>query len=108
MATQSMNTMDNNGKLRELINDWAVAVRSKDVERVMAHYTSDVVAFDVVNPLKYKGSDLVRERLTGWLSSFQGAIGFEISNLEVEAGDSLLSKDRRPLEDQAFTFFGSL
>lgn len=84
-----MNTMDNNGKIRELIDDWAVAVRSKDIERVMAHYTSDVVAFDVVNPLEYKGSDLVRERLSDWLTSFEGSIGFEVRNLEVEAGDYL-------------------
>ncbi|HUF04773.1 MAG TPA: nuclear transport factor 2 family protein [Aridibacter sp.] len=89
MAAETTHAIDNNGSVRELIDDWAVAVRSKDVERVMAHYTSDVVAFDVVNPLEYKGTDLVRERLTGWLSSFQGPMGFEINNLEVEAGDYL-------------------
>lgn len=89
MAAKIKMEMDNNGQVRELIDEWAVAVRAKDIEAVMSHYASDVVAFDVVNPLDYKGTDLVRERLTHWLGSFEGPFGFEISNLEVEAGDYL-------------------
>ena len=89
MATEIKPAMDNNGQLRRAIDEWAVAVRAKDIETVMSRYASDVVAFDVVNPLEYQGTDLLRKRLTDWLASFEGPFGFEISNLEVEAGNYL-------------------
>lgn len=80
---------DTNGELRELIDAWAVAVRAKDIESVMSHYASDVVVFDVVDPLEFQGTDLLRQRMAYWFGSFEGQIGFEISNLSVEAGDYL-------------------
>lgn len=89
MAAESKQLADTNGELRALIDEWAVAVRAKDIETVMSHYASDVVAFDVVDPLEYKGTDMLRQRLTDWLDSFEGYMGFEISNLQVEAGDYL-------------------
>ena len=89
MATEVKRSIDNNGQIRELIDQWAVSVRSQDIEAVMSHYVSDVLAFDVVDPLEYKGTDMLRERLTAWLTSFEGPMGFEVSNLEVEAGNEL-------------------
>jgi uncharacterized protein (TIGR02246 family) len=89
MGAKTKLAIDSNGEVRELIGEWAVALRAKDVEAVMSHYVSDVVAFDVVNPLEYKGTDMLRTRLTEWLSSFDGHMGFEVSDLEVEAGDYL-------------------
>jgi len=78
--------LDDNGHIRELIDSWAVAVRAKDLEAVLEHYSSDVVAFDVVDPLQYKGTDELRQRLTDWLFSFEGHMGFEVSDVEVAAG----------------------
>lgn len=89
MAIEKKLAADTNGELRGMIDAWAIAVRAKDVESVMSHYLSDVLAFDVVGPLEYKGTDMLRQRLTAWFSSFFGPFGFEISNLEVEAGDYL-------------------
>ena len=89
MAAERKMAADTNGELRELIDEWAIAVRAKDIESVMSQYLSDVVAFDVVDPLEYKGTDMLRQRLTDWFSSFEGPFGFEITNLEVEAGDYL-------------------
>ncbi len=89
MAAESKQGMDSNGEIRELVGEWAVALRAKDIEAVMYHYVSEVAAFDVVNPLGFKGTDLLRTRLTEWLSSFDGHMGFEVSDLVVEAGDYL-------------------
>ena len=89
MAAERMLAADTNGEVREMIDAWAVAVRAKDIESAMSHYFSDVVAFDVVDPLEYKGTDMLRQRLKDWFSSFVGPFGFEITNLEVEAGDYL-------------------
>jgi len=89
VAAETKQELDSNGEIRELIGEWAVALRAKDIEAVMSHYVSDVVAFDVVEPLEYKGTDLLRARLTEWLGSFDGHMGFEVSELGVEAGDYL-------------------
>ena len=89
MAAERKMAADTSGELRELIDEWAIAVRAKDIESVMSQYLSDVVAFDVVDPLEYKGTDMLRQRLTDWFFSFEGPFGFEITNLEVEAGDYL-------------------
>jgi uncharacterized protein (TIGR02246 family) len=86
---ESKQTMDDNGVIRELIGTWALAVRAKDIETAMSHYAPDVIAFDVVNPLEYRGADTVRQRLTDWLSSFDGPLGFEISEVEVAASSDV-------------------
>jgi ketosteroid isomerase-like protein len=86
-AVETKQELDTNGEIRELVGEWAIAVRAKDVEGVMSHYASNVVVFDVVEPQQFKGTDLLRTRLTEWLSSFEGHMGFEVSDLEVDAGD---------------------
>ena len=89
MGRGSTKVADTSGEVRDVIGQWAVALRAKDIEAVVSHYASDVVAFDVVNPLQFKGTDLLRSRLTEWLESFDGHMGFEVSDLEVEAGNYL-------------------
>ena len=86
-AVETKQELDANGEIRELIGTWAVALRSKDIDGVMSHYASNVVVFDVVDSLGFKGTDLLRSRLTAWLDSFDGHMGFEVSELNVDAGD---------------------
>jgi uncharacterized protein (TIGR02246 family) len=86
-AVETKQGLDTNGEIRELVGQWAIALRAKDIEAVMSHYASNVVVFDVVGPEQFKGTDLLRTRLTEWLDSFVGHMGFEVSDLEVDAGD---------------------
>lgn len=73
------------GRIRRLIDDRVKAVRAKDVEAAMANVAPDIVSFDVVNPLLYIGSASSRKRAEQWFASFQGPIGFEISDLTIAA-----------------------
>jgi uncharacterized protein (TIGR02246 family) len=72
-------------QVRAVVEDVAAAIRAKDVEAVMAHYAQDVVAFDLLPPLQYRGAAMIRERLSTWLSSFQGRIDFEMRELRIAA-----------------------
>jgi predicted dithiol-disulfide oxidoreductase (DUF899 family)/ketosteroid isomerase-like protein len=75
------------GRVRELIADWAAAVRAKDVDRVIAHYAADVVSFDLAPPLQYVGREALRKSLTEWFSTFRGPIGYEFrGDLSITAG----------------------
>jgi uncharacterized protein (TIGR02246 family) len=74
-------------RVRELIADWAAAVRAKDVDGVVSHYAADVVSFDLAPPLQYTGREALRKSLAGWFHTFQGPVGFEVRELTIAAGD---------------------
>jgi uncharacterized protein (TIGR02246 family) len=72
-----------------LIDSLATAIRAKDVEALMSYYAPDVLAFDLLPPLQYRGADAIRQRVSAWFSSFQGSVGFEMRNLSITAGDDV-------------------
>jgi len=74
-------------EIRELIADRAEAIRNKDVNAILSEYAPDVVMFNLAPPLQTKGAD--KKGLEMWLSGFQGAIGCEIRDLSISAGDDL-------------------
>jgi len=76
-------------QISALIVDKIKAVRAKDIDGAMSSYAPDVLSFDVVNPLQYKGADSIRKRLMEWFSSFQGSIGLEIRDLSITTGDGV-------------------
>lgn len=76
----------NEDQIRALIDDRVTAVRTRDVDRAMAHTVPDILMFDVVNPLQYVGSDAARKRTEEWFSSFQGPIGFDVQELSITSG----------------------
>jgi uncharacterized protein (TIGR02246 family) len=76
-------------EIRALMNDLASAIRAKDIDALMAHYTPDVLTFDLLAPLQHNGAEAIRKRVTGWFSSFQGPIGYEVRNLSITTGDDV-------------------
>ena len=49
-------------EIRALIEDRVNAVRAKDAAAAVNHFAPDVVAFDVVGPLQYLGSEALQKR----------------------------------------------
>jgi ketosteroid isomerase-like protein len=80
---------NNEGWIRELVNERAKAVRAKDVDAAMANNAPDIVSFDGVNPLQKIGIDECRKRAEEWFSSFPNPIEYEISELSISATDTL-------------------
>lgn len=75
--------------VRRLIGSWADAMRAKDVEGTLSHYAREIVSFDLAPPLKYVGARSLRESLKAWFPTFQGAVGYELRDLSVTAGQNL-------------------
>ncbi len=73
--------------IRELIEKRVRAIRAKDVDTLMSAHASGVVMFDALDPLRYVGSEAVRERAGQWLSWYRGPVGYEVRDLSVTAGD---------------------
>ena len=88
MTTENNKALDE-AQIRELIDDRIKAVRAKDSNAATSGIAPDIVSFDVVNPLQRMGSDVSRKRAEEWFSSFQGAIGYEIRDLSITAGDDV-------------------
>ena len=64
-------------EIRDLIERRAAAVRAKDVTKATSLFSTDVLTFDVVNPMQRVGVEDVRPRTEQWFASFQGPIGYE-------------------------------
>jgi uncharacterized protein (TIGR02246 family) len=79
-------TNSDEAEIRELIEQWAQAVRNVDMEGVLARHTSDVVMFDVPVPLQSKGLDAYRKTWELFFSySKGGPTAFNIIEMDVVA-----------------------
>ena len=48
----AMTDTSNEHEIRRLVEDWAAAVRARDVAGAVAHHAGDIVMFDVPLPLQ--------------------------------------------------------
>lgn len=92
--TQAMKKFDQSheqsqeSEIRNLINEFTEAVRAKDINRVMEHYSSRLRAFDAIPPLE----STVEDYRKNWQMCFdtsKGPITFELRDVQVEANDNL-------------------
>ena len=88
MKTQKGKVTDET-QIRQLTDDWAEAVRAKDVNALMANYAPDVLSFDLVAPLQHTGAATARKQAEQWLATYQGPIGCEMRDLSITASDEV-------------------
>jgi uncharacterized protein (TIGR02246 family) len=75
------------GEIRALIDDWAEAIRDKNVEGVLAYYVPDSLTFDLAPPLISRGADA--DGLAAWFATWRGPLDYEIRDLSITAGDDV-------------------
>jgi ketosteroid isomerase-like protein len=81
-------TMIEEAQVRQLMDDLGKAMSAKDIDGVMAFYAPDVVAFDIIPPLRYMGAEAYRKN---WEEGFamSQSINFELRDLSITAsGDA--------------------
>ena len=77
-------------QIRGLVEDWAAAVRAKDMEGAVAHHADDMVMFDVPLPLLSRGLNEYRKTWELFFASNRGGPGsFEVTDLQIAASDSV-------------------
>jgi ketosteroid isomerase-like protein len=62
------------------------AVHAKDAARLVAHHAPDVVAYDLLEPLQYRGVADLRRRAQQWFDGYDGPMAYEIRDLVVVPG----------------------
>jgi ketosteroid isomerase-like protein len=79
-------------EIRKLLDGYADAVRAKDLEKLMAYYAPDVVAFDVLPPLQYRGVETYKKNWAMCFDWMAGPLGYELRELSITtAGDVAFS-----------------
>ena len=76
-------------EIKRVLEGGVEAVRARDIDGVMSIYAPELVAFDLVPPLRYVGADAYRKPWEEVFSSFQGPIGYEIHDLSITVGDDV-------------------
>jgi uncharacterized protein (TIGR02246 family) len=69
--------------IRQRVEDWAKAVRAKDIERVLSLYASNSVSFDLDPPLRYAGANNKRRAWQEFFAVRTGPITYEMRELSV-------------------------
>jgi uncharacterized protein (TIGR02246 family) len=77
---------DDEASVRQLIDEWAAAARASDYDAIMSFYAPDIVAFDAVGRLQFKGRDAYRQHWEECLASCSGPMIFEVHDLQVVTG----------------------
>ena len=78
--------------IRRGIEDWAKALRARDLNGMMANYAPDVLVFGITPPLQYQGANAHRKHWEQMFTSFKGPIGYEFRDLSISiAGDVAFS-----------------
>jgi uncharacterized protein (TIGR02246 family) len=76
--------------IRTLVENWAKAVRAKDMDGALAHHTDDVVMFDVPMPLQARGTEAYKKTWELFFANNPGGPGsFDVTELEVTAGETV-------------------
>jgi ketosteroid isomerase-like protein len=76
-------------EVKALFDSQLDAIQAKDLDRLMAVYSPDIVYFDAVPPLQYAGSAALRSRFSEWFGGFQGPIGMEMRDLNISTSGEI-------------------
>jgi len=82
----SNDTTADEAVVRELVQNWARAVRAKDFAGIVAHHSADMLMFDVPPPLESRGIKAYRDTWDLFYSSQPIPIAFDIQRMDVVAG----------------------
>jgi ketosteroid isomerase-like protein len=77
--------------IRQIIENWAIAVRAKDIPGILAHHSEDILLFDVPDPIvQSKGIEAYRESWEHTFYSWYGNHGqFEVTELDITASEDV-------------------
>jgi ketosteroid isomerase-like protein len=79
----------NESEIRTLVDSQSEAIRVKDLNRLMSHYSPDIIYFDAVPPLQYVGSAALRDRFRQWFDGYESGIRQDVRDLNIAVGEDI-------------------
>lgn len=81
--------MSAQAQIQQLIENYRQAVTAKDVDKIMALYADDIVSFDAVKALQFKGKDAYRAHWEDCMKMCAGPHVFEFHDIKIEPGQEV-------------------
>jgi ketosteroid isomerase-like protein len=88
MSTTNDRSKDE-AETRDLVESWARAVRTKNLDGILANHSSDILMFDVPPPAQSKGIEAYKKTWHVFFDWFQDSGVFDISELNITAGNDV-------------------
>jgi ketosteroid isomerase-like protein len=80
----------NENQVRMLVENWAAAVRARNIEGAVAHHSDDIVMFDVPLPPQSRGMPEYRKTWELFFANNRGGAGsFDVTDLHITANDTV-------------------
>ncbi|MBZ6076077.1 YybH family protein [Microvirga puerhi] len=76
-------------EVRRAIEGWLGAVRAGDIDGIAAHYAPDILAFDAVSQLQFKGREAYMQHWRHCFDLCGGPHVFELRDIGIAAGDDV-------------------
>ncbi|MGR4069307.1 nuclear transport factor 2 family protein [Halomonas sp. LR3S48] len=73
----------------EQLESWTDAVRAQDIDAIVAHYAADIVAFDAITKLQFKGVEAYRDHWLTCMEMCPGPMVFELHEVMIHADDQV-------------------
>ena len=80
---------DQSSSIRKFLDDYEQASNSKDLEGLIALYSPDHTAFDVVPPFSRHGNDAARQAFQQWFGMYSGPLQFSFEDVQIYSEGSL-------------------
>jgi len=81
--------MSTQAQIQAIIDTYRQAVMTKDVDKVMTLYADDIVSFDAIKALQFKGKEAYRAHWIACMEMCPGPHIFEFHEIAIETGDSI-------------------
>jgi uncharacterized protein (TIGR02246 family) len=78
----------NETEVRELLENWAKAVRNRDIDAILAFHSDDFIMYDVPEPFESVGLDAYRKTWDLFFQYTKPGV-FDIHELNVTAGENV-------------------
>ncbi|HEX7114913.1 MAG TPA: SgcJ/EcaC family oxidoreductase [Steroidobacter sp.] len=75
--------------IRALVENWAKAVRARDLDGILRHHSADILMFDVPPPLASKGIDAYRKTWDTFFAWSDEPVIFDIDDMQITAGSDV-------------------
>ena len=87
--TTEKNKAGDEADIRQQIDNFHKAFRTKDVNLMMSLFSPGMVSFDIIPPLQYAGSDVYRKVWQETFALFQDPIDIEMRDLHITSGENI-------------------
>jgi ketosteroid isomerase-like protein len=85
----SNNAATDEAAIRELVENWARAVRAKDFNGILANHSADMLMFDLPPPLESKGIEAYRKTWDLFFSWSDDPVVFAFNDMHITTGNDV-------------------